>query len=329
MRIAFIGGTGPLGATAVPLARHAGHVVLVAHRGVHGLDDDVTHDIEHVHGPRAELLDTAGPVASWHPDVIVDTFAGATTEKAHELVGCARACAARVVALSSCDVYQASLDAGMGDGRYRSTLSAYRLPISEDAPLRSDPFPLPDGFLPFDHDNAAMERVLQTSGLSAVVLRPGMIYGSTIPPERLREGWIVAKIVRGEHRLELPWQGTQLFSRVAIERVARAVLAAVTLEATGLVACNVVDPYGWTFAGLAAEIGRILEWEWQPVETNWVNPFSDDPARHHPFSVPSPCWYSDARLRTELGVGPDEPDPLAALEETVRWLWRIARAAGS
>ena len=163
-------------------------------------------------------------------------------------------------------------------------------------------------------------------GVDAVVLRPAMIYGTGPPPEHLRETFLVSKVLRGEHRLELPWEGAQYFSRVAVERVARAVLAGATREPSGYYACNVVDPYGWTFASLAAEIGRILDFEWEPVVTERVNPFSYDPARHHPFNVPSPCLFSDERLRRELGVGVDQPDPLAALEETVRWLSDEVRA---
>ncbi len=326
----FVGGTGFVGSATVPLALASGHEVLVAHTGTHELPRRVNEQVEHLHGSRGNLLAEDGEVQRARPDVIVDTFNGATAAKAQELARCARACGARVVAVSSCDVYQASLDAGMGDGRFRSLLASHTLPIAEDAPLRLDPFPLPADVLPpgFEHDNAEMERELQTAGIDAVVLRPGMIYGVAPSTRQIREAWLVSRIARGERQLELPWQGTQLFSRVAVERVGRAIVAGAELAPNGYWACNVVDPYGWTFAGLAAEIARILGWEWEPIVTEWVNPFSDDPTAHHPFNVPSPCWYSDERLRTTLGVGADEPDPRSALEDTVRWLWETHQQKG-
>lgn len=323
MHIVFVGGTGFVGRAAVPLALEAGHRVTVAHTGTHELPEPLNGQVEHFHGSRAELLDPAGPVSHAHPEVLVDTFQGATPAKARQLAACAAACGARVVAISSVDVYQASLVAGMGDARHRSLLSPYRLPIREDAALRVDPFPLPERLVPpgFEHDNAATERALQASGIDAVVLRPGMIYGIAPTPGMIRESWLVRLAAQGVHRLELPWEGTQYFSRVAVERVARAVIAAAERAPDGYWACNVVDPYGWTFAGLAGEVGRLLDWEWEPVVTEWVNPFSDDPALHHPFNVPSPCWYADDRLRTDLNVTTDQPDPHTALEDTIRWLW--------
>jgi len=323
VRIAFVGGTGFVGSAAVPVALDASHDVVVAHSGIHELVDGLSAQVEHIHGNREELLAPDGPVQRARPEVIVDTFRGATAAKADQLAACARACGARIVAVSSCDVYQASLDAGMGDGRFRSMLAPYTLPISENASLRTDPFPVPARFAPagFQNENADMERALQATGCDAVVLRPGMIYGVAPSPRQVRELWLVAHVARGERRLELPWQGTQFFSRVAVERVGRAVVAAAERAPNGYWACNVVDPYGWTFAGLASEVGRLLGWEWEPIVTEWVNPFSDDPTAHHPWNVPSPCWYSDERLRMDLGVGADQPDPRVALEETVRWLW--------
>jgi hypothetical protein len=61
-------------------------------------------------------------------------------------------------------------------------------------------------------------------------------------------------------------------------------------------------------------IGKLLGWEWSPRRV----PFEEDV---HPWQTGHPMLASDRRLREELGVGPDEPDPDDALTETVGWLW--------
>jgi hypothetical protein len=59
-------------------------------------------------------------------------------------------------------------------------------------------------------------------------------------------------------------------------------------------------------------IGEILTWTWETVFVRWEE-------ADHPFKGQSPFFFSDTRLRDVLKVL--EPDPRAALEETVRWLW--------
>jgi nucleoside-diphosphate-sugar epimerase len=104
----------------------------------------------------------------------------------------------------------------------------------------------------------------------------------------------------------------QIFHRVAVERVGRAVVAALDRAPAGFWACNVVDPSDRDYASLAGAIGRLLGWEWAPVTV----PFSQ---ADHPWQVRHAVIGSDERLRHVLGV--NEPDPDAALEECVRWLW--------
>jgi nucleoside-diphosphate-sugar epimerase len=174
------------------------------------------------------------------------------------------------------------------------------LPLREDAPLRRGSYPGGSAA----HDNTAMETALHDAG-TVTVLRPGAIYG---PGVLVREWFFVEKIHQGERRLELPDGGAQFWHRVAVERVARAVVAALD----GFWACNVVDPYDWSFVGLARQVAELLEWEWEPVRVE----FSD---ADHPWQTTHPVLCSDERLRDVLGV--TDPDPRQALSETVRWLW--------
>jgi nucleoside-diphosphate-sugar epimerase len=312
MRVAFLGGTRFVGPVAVRLLVEAGHTVAVAHSGAHEPERPFPEEVEHLHGSRSELLADGGPVEQWRPDALVDTFAGgASAAKAAELVACAeRAGAGHLVAISSLDVYRHCVEAGLGDGSGAVALPAESLPLREDvSALRSAPYPGAHA----GHDNAAMEAELRAfagRGFAGRVtaLRPGTIYG---PHPDTREEFIVAKVRRGERRLELPDGGVQLFHRVAVERVGRAVVAALDRAPSGFWVCNVVDPSDREYASLAGAIGRLLSWEWEPVRM----PYEDS---EHPWHVSHPVVASDERLRLVLGVV--EPDPDAALEECVRWL---------
>lgn len=305
MRLVFVGGTGPVGTAAVRIALAAGHDVVVAHRGEHELPDDI--DVRHLHGERDALLAPDGPIANARADVLVDTRT--TAENAAALVACARAAGARrLVVVSSTDVYEAFVSgSGFDVAGGRAVLPTQTLPIAEDAPLRTAPYP----WAPPGHDNAAMERALREARRDEAIalLRPGMIYG---PGAAGREWTIVARIRAGIRRIELPDGGVQLFGRAAVERVGRAVVAAAERAPDALWPVNVVDPYGWTYAGLVREIGRLRGWEWEPVAVRWEE-------ADHPFKLQSPFVFSDVRLREVLGV--TEPDPRAALAETVGWLW--------
>jgi nucleoside-diphosphate-sugar epimerase len=213
-----------------------------------------------------------------------------------------------IVAISSLDVYRACVEAGLGDGSGAVALPSEPVPLREDASvLRDRPYPgAHEG-----HDNVAMEAALRELATAARVtaLRPGSIYG---PHPDTREGFIVNLVRRGERRLELPDGGVQLFHRVAVERVGRAVVAALERAPDGYWACNVVDPVDWEYAGLAGAIGRLLDWEWEPVRL----PYEES---EHPWHTSHPVHASDERLRHVLGV--TEPETDAALEECVRWLW--------
>jgi nucleoside-diphosphate-sugar epimerase len=263
--------------------------------------------VEHIHGERDELLAIDGAIARLKADAIVDTRT--TAANVGTLLDRARqAGIGRLVVVSSTDVYEYFV-VGSGHERAggRGLLPTQTLPITEDAPLRQAPYP----WAPPGHDNAAMERGLASSRLdeSIAVIRPGMIYG---PGAAGREWMLVSRIRARIRKLELPDGGAQFFARAAVERVARAVIAAIEKAPAGLWPVNVVDPYGWTYAGLAGEIARLLDWKWEPVVVPWE-------AAAHPFKIQSPYFCSDRRLRDVLGV--NEPDPAEALAATVAWLW--------
>ena len=314
MRVLFIGGTGPVGQAAVPHLLAAGHDVVLAHTGAH--EPPALAALHHLHGDRAALLAPGGPAENVRPEALVDTFAGgASADKARELSGLAeRSGATHVVVTSSIDVYRHCADAGVDDNPPTDLPRAW-LPLAEDAPRRAGPSP---GGAAGGHDNVAMEDAL--AGADRItILRPGAIYGPHVHDHLLREWYLVGKVARGERRLQLPASGTQLFHRVALDRVGRAVAAALERSPAGRWTCNVADPRDLTFGGLAALVAERLGWEWETDEIAWAD-------GDHPWNVRHPIVADTTRLREVLGV--IEPDPLDATLAQIDWLWEQRDALG-
>jgi nucleoside-diphosphate-sugar epimerase len=144
------------------------------------------------------------------------------------------------------------------------------------------------------------------------VLRPGAIYGPYLHPRVFREWYLVGRVARRERRLPLPDGGTQLFHRVATERVGRAIAVAIERAPSGRWECNVGDPQDFTFGALASLVARQLDWDWEPVAVAWAE-------GDHPWNVRHPVIADTTRLRAVLGVA--EPDPTAATRRQIDWLW--------
>ncbi len=306
MRVVIVGGTKFVGPAAVGRLVAAGHEVAVAHSGAH--EHPAVRSVEHLHGDRGSLLGIGGPIQGWRPEVLIDTFpGGATAEKGGQLAACAARTGARVIAISSMDVYQHGVDAGVANGDGMLAMAVDPIPLDEDARRRVGPYPGGSA----SHDNVAMEDALESAGCQATLLRPGAIYG---PHPSTREWTIARRIAVGDRRLPLPDGGVQLFHRVAVDRLAGAILAAAERSPRGSWACNVVDPVDWDYSGLARRIGEILDWEWEPLKV----PFE---RADHPWQTGHPVLGSDRRLRDSLGVQADDPDPDSALRETIEWLW--------
>jgi hypothetical protein len=163
--------------TAAAAAAAGDDEVFVAHSGAHEGPPDLP--ASHLHGSRSELLAPGGLVERVKPDVLVDSFfagptPGATAAKATELVEfAARSSVARLVAISSTDVYRYCLEAGLDGGYGLTLLPSDPLPLTEDSPLRG-PHPTGD-----DHDNVRMEEALGQQHFegSITILRLGMVYG--------------------------------------------------------------------------------------------------------------------------------------------------------
>jgi hypothetical protein len=127
MRILVIGGNGFIGSPLVRELRDSGHEVAVFHRrGDAGLGD-----VEQIEGDRNRLVEYRNRLSRFAPEVIVDLILS-SGEQARELMRTVCDVAARVVAISSMDVYRAW---GVLHGVEPGPLEP--LPLTEDCPLRT------------------------------------------------------------------------------------------------------------------------------------------------------------------------------------------------
>jgi nucleoside-diphosphate-sugar epimerase len=128
MRILVLGGTRFLGPHLVRRLAASGHEVVVFHRGqTHA---DLPDSVRHLQGDRRRLAEHAAQLQRLRADVVVDMIAF-TADDARALVSVFRGSAARLVVLSSGDVYRAfGVFACLEPGPPEPT------PVTEDSPLR-------------------------------------------------------------------------------------------------------------------------------------------------------------------------------------------------
>ena len=102
MRILVIGGNGFIGKPLVRELIDTSHAVALFHRS----RDGCSHAVMHLQGDRNRLREYLGEFREFAPDVIVDMVLS-SGEQARQLMTVARDLNARVVAISSMDVYRA------------------------------------------------------------------------------------------------------------------------------------------------------------------------------------------------------------------------------
>jgi nucleoside-diphosphate-sugar epimerase len=267
LRIAFLGGTRFIGHAASALAVARGHTVTLLHRGMHPMD---------VAGARELLVDRGDPSAlclalrRLSPDVIVDTRA--MTEVDAEVTALAsKLCGARVVVLSSQDVYA---QFGRANG----------LPAPEPEAVVTERSPLTVPY-PFrglggheggpDYDKKLVEAVFAEAarapdapgviarGGSAIVLRLPAVYGSRDPKRRF--GSIVDRIDAGERIFPCEDGASWRWSHAHVKDVAYAIALAAEAEDAGYRVFNVAEREVPTMRervdAIGAAMGVALRWE--------------------------------------------------------------------
>lgn len=314
MRILVIGGNGFIGTPLVRELIDARHAVAVFRRS----RDGCSHEVRHLQGDRNRLPEYLGELREIAPDVVIDMVLS-SGEQARQLMTVASDLNARVVAISSMDVYRAW---GVMQGTEPGELEP--MPLNEESPLRTVRQTYPPALVEKmkniftwvtpGYDKVAVEQEVMGAGSRNTVVRLPMVFG---PGDLLHRFYGVVKRVR-DHRpvIILPeghaaWRGPKGY----VDNVAHAIALASTYERA----------FGRTYHVCDEPTFTELEWQQKIVaQTSWSGKFVVLPDQHTPkhLLVPGNAAQhligNSARIRTELGYAePLEPDE--AIRRTIEW----------
>jgi len=316
VRVLLVGGSGFIGPHVAAHLERLGHDVVVFHR----------HSARDAHGPRREILgdrrrlaDSASALRAARADVVVDLILS-SGRQARELMDTFRGAAARVVALSSMDVYRAC---GVTHRLEEGPLEP--LPLTESSALRTKLQTYPPaqirmlqqifGWVDDEYDKIPVEReILGDRDLPATVLRLPMVYGPGDPLHRFQP--IVKRVVDGRRTILFSesmaaWRATKGY----VDNVGAAIAAAAVSDRTAGCIYNVGEANALTELEWARRIASTMSWpgEFRVVPDDRMPPHLQQPgnAAQH--------WVADtSRLRDELGYR----DPVArddAIARTIAW----------
>lgn len=315
MRVLVIGGNGFIGAPLVRELRAGGHEVAVLRRSAPtGLDAGSIG----IRGDRNSLGDCVAAIGEFAPQVIIDMILS-SAKQAEAVVALAALMRARLVAISSMDVYRAW---GVLLGTEPGGLEP--LPIREDSPLRSGNRSYPSEavtvmkqiftWLTPDYDKVAVEQVVMGSGHDNTVVRLPMVYGEGDPLRRMHP--VVKRMQDGRPAILVPedqaeWRGPRGF----VENVAHAiVLAAVSDRARGRT-YHVCEEPSVTDLEWMKKIAEAMEWSGR-----FVVLAREKTPKHLllPVNAAQHAAADSSRIRTELGYR-EMVSIEDAIKRTVAW----------
>lgn len=315
MRILVIGGNGFIGTPLVRGLLQAGHDAGVFHRRPAPTSSQ---EVEHIQGDRNRLRDHQAELRRFAPEVIIDMVLSSGAQ-AKQLVDVACDLNARVVAISSMDVYRAwGVMLGIEPGELEP------MPLTEDSPVRTTRSAYPPEtiekmksiftWLKEGYDKIAVEQAVMGSRTGGTVLRLPMVYGPGDPLhrvhgilKRIRDGR--PAIILAEDHAE--WRGPRGY----VDNVAHAIaLASLSEHASGRT-YNVCDEPTLTELEWQTKIAGQADW---PVRfvllPNQLTP------KHLllPGNASQQLVASSARIRRELGY--EEPFTMdEAIRRTIAW----------
>lgn len=308
MRALVIGGTRFIGPYVVRQLHEQGHQVTVFHRG--RSQADLPESVAYIHGDRSHLSDFREEFRSLAPDVVID-MAPYFERHASMVMNTFRGISKRVVAISSCDVYQAfaRLNRMVDDPAQQGN-------ITEDSPLRTNFYPyrgMREGM--DEYDKILVERtVMGDAELPGTVLRLPMVYGPGDYQHRMYS--YLKRMLDGRPAILLEaglddWRWTRGY----VEDVAAAIVLAATDERAAGQIYNVGEPEALTMKEWIGEIARAVGWSGSVVTL----PVEQLPAHLKlDINVDQHIVIDTAKIRQELGF--KERVQLAeATRRTVRW----------
>lgn len=317
MRILLIGGTGFIGSFLAPELQRLGAEVATLSRGV----SPVAHadGLTRIIGDRKRLRTALPHIRAFEPDVVVDLVLSSGAQ-ARELMNVVRGIAARVVALSSIDVYRACgvlhrLEEGPLEELPLTEASALRTKLSTYPPAQIEVLKAVFAWLDDTYDKIPVEQaVLGDTTTAGTVLRLPMVYG---PGDALHRLWPLVK------RMDDGRKAIVFDSRVAawrsprgyVENVAVAIaLAAISDKAAGQV-YNVAEPDAHSELEWARKVAAAARWPGELI----VLPTEDAPEHLRIPGNLDQHWIADStRIRTELGFAERVPVD-EGIRRTVAW----------
>jgi nucleoside-diphosphate-sugar epimerase len=314
MRILVIGGNGFIGTPLVRELVNARHAVAVLHRRIDVSSSGVTH----LEGDRNSLPEYLSALREFAPDVVIDMILS-SAEQARQLMTVAESLNARVLAVSSMDVYRAwGIMLGTEPGEPEP------LPLTEDSRLRTARQTYPPAlvekmksiftWLTPGYEKLDVEEEVMAAGSRNTVIRLPMVFGPGDPLHRLYG--IVKRVKDRRPVILLPedhaaWRGPRGY----VENVAHAIaLAAISPLAAGR-SYHVCDE------------PTLTELEWQKkiaAEAKWTGRFVLLPSERVPKHLVTPgnavqhVAASSERIRTELGYT-EVVTAEEAIRRTIAW----------
>lgn len=312
MRILVIGGTRFIGPYVVRDLLAAGHQVAVFHRGE--TESELAAGAQPIRGDRRELARFANEFRQFGPEVVLDMIAFNERE-ARELVRVFKGLAARLVVVSSMDVYRA-----YGGLLRLEECAPAQLPLAEDAPLRTALFPRraqaqgPDDWL-YHYEKILVERAVRSDERArATVLRLPAVYGPGDRQQRtfehlrrMDDGRPTILLEAGRAR----WRWTRGY----VEDVAAAIALAVMDERAAGRIYNVGESAASTEAEWVRRIAAAAGWDGAVVAA----PRESLP-EHLRADLDWSCHLDvdTSRIRRELGYA-ETVAPAEAMRRTVAW----------
>ena len=317
MKILIIGGTGFIGPFAIRDLVEQGHDVTVFHRGE--AKTVLPEPVRRIHGNRNDLAAHRSAFEQLAPDVVID-FVLSDERQAKALMETFRGLTARIVAISSQDVYRAyGVLLGREPGPPQET------PLTEESEVRRQLHPYNQEHLRMvqamfawvtdDYDKIPVERaVLGDPALPGTVLRLPMIYGPGDPVHR----FFPALKRMDDHRPAILME--ESYARLHpprgyVEDVAAGItLATVSERAVGKI-YNIASDQQFTELEWTRKIGEVAGWK-GPVVT--LPKEQTPPHVILPLNTEQDWLVSSARIRQELRYA--ERVPLeVGMARTIEW----------
>jgi nucleoside-diphosphate-sugar epimerase len=316
MNLLLIGGSGFIGPHVARRLVKQGHNVASFQRRP---SPNLPPDVLQVFGSHEELSTVLPQFRRFAPDVVIQ-FILSSERQAKSLMPALRGITARVVALSSGDVYRA---AGILHGLESGGLQS--VPLTEESELRTHLHPYPPEALarvrkvyPWvddDYDKIPVEQIVMNDPhIAGTILRLPMVYGPGDPLHRLHPMLKRIDDARPAILLEeeaAQWRGPRGY----VENVAAAIaLAATSPHAAGRI-YNIAEPQSFSELEWTQQVARATGWKGEVLAV----PKQHTPAHLQiPYNAAQHWTMSSTRIRQELGY--IESVPLdAALDRTIAW----------